>query len=145
MVFFKSYRLLSYLGLLPFLIFAYQTWCGPLEETYQSTRAFIVFSSSTLIFISGCWWGLAYTQPSQVQFKMMIVGLIFALSAAVMLAFAGKPFIVIALGIAHFLIWLLEFFIPKVLIKHDYRVKRTVLTMTIVVCHMLVAIQYLDH
>lgn len=138
----KSYRLLGYLGLLPFLVFTYDAWCGPIEDAKQATRAFIVFSSSTLIFFSGCWWGISYTQPSQVQLKMMITGLVFALGAATTLAFTGWRFIVIALGLAHILIWLLEFFIPKLPIKHDYRVQRTVLTMTIVVCHMLVATQF---
>lgn len=144
MVSFKSYRLLSYLGLLPFLVFTYQTWCGPLEQVHQFTRAFIVFSSSTLIFISGCWWSLAYTQTPEMKFKMMVIGLVFALSATVMIAFGVRPLMVIALAVAHILIWLLEFFVPKVPIKHDYRVQRTVLTMAIVACHMLVAAQFID-
>lgn len=142
---YKPYRLLIYLGLIPFMVFTYQTWCGPIEEVRQSTRIFIVFSATTLIFLSGGWWGMSYTQPPKIQFRMMITGLVFALGSALTIAFAELPFLVIALGVAHFLIWLLEFFIPQTPIKHDYRIQRTVLTMTIVVCHMLVATQYLDY
>ena len=145
----KSYRLFSYFGLLPFLIFTYQTWCGPIEHVHQFTRMFIAFSTCTLVFIGGCWWGISYTQSEEVKFKMMVIGLTFALTCALgvtaMIALGGKPFMVISLGLAHFLIWLLEFFIPKVPIKHNYRVQRTVLTMTIVVCHMLVATQFIDN
>ena len=140
----KSYRLLSYLGLIPFLVLTYLIWCGPIEEVRQYTRGFIVFSSSTLIFICGCWWGISYAQPIEVKFRMMFVGLAFALAAALMLAFGGWPFMVIALGAAHFLIWILEFCVPGIPIKHDYRVQRTVLTMTIVACHILVATQFIE-
>lgn len=138
----KSYRLLTYLGLIPFLVYTYQTWCGPIEEVQSSTRSFLVFSSSTLIFISGCWWGISYRHEQSARLRMMLVGLCFGLGSALLVTFVPREWGVVILGLAHFVIWILEFFVPGIQLEHNYKIQRTVLTMTIVVCHMLVATQF---
>lgn len=144
MAFLKSYRLLPYLALVPFLVFTYNTWCGPIESISSSTACFMVFSAAALIFICGCWWGISYSQSEKICLRMMLVGLIFGLGAVLILAFTGLSFAVPVLGLAHLAIWILEFFVPQIELSHNYRVQRAVLTMTIVVCHMLVAIQFLS-
>jgi len=139
----KSYRTLAYLGLIPFLVFTYQSWCGPIENVHSSTRAFLVFSACALVFISGCWWGISFTLSDQARLPMMLIGLVFALAAALITAFVPLKWATISLGAGHFLIWAMEFFVPGLEAGHSYRVQRTILTMTLVVCHALIAIQFL--
>jgi hypothetical protein len=139
----KIYRTVAYLGLIPFLIFTYQTWCGPIEDVRASTRAFLVFSACVLVFISGCWWGLSFSRLDDSRLPMMLIGLSFGLAAALITAFLSPKWSAITLGFGHFLIWILEFFIPGLNMEHSYKVQRTILTMTLVVCHVLIAIQFL--
>jgi|GEM_PF-4439543 len=139
----KSYRTLAYLGLIPFLVFTYQSWCGPIEGVRSSTHAFLVFSAYALVFISGCWWGISFTGPDKAKVPMMLIGLAFGLSAALITTFVPLKWATISLGFGHLLIWILEFFIPDLEMEHSYKVQRTILTMTLVVCHALIAIQFL--
>lgn len=139
----KSYRTLAYLGLIPFLVFTYQSWCGPIEETHASARAFLVFSAYVLVFISGCWWGISFARSDQAKVPMMLIGLAFGLTAALITAFVPLKWATISLGIGHFLIWVVEFFVPGLETGHSYKVQRTILTMTLVVCHALIVIQFL--
>lgn len=74
---------------------------------------------------------------------MMLIGLVFALAAALITAFVPLKWATISLGAGHFLIWAMEFFVPGLEAGHSYRVQRTILTMTLVVCHALIAIQFL--
>jgi len=74
---------------------------------------------------------------------MMLIGLAFGLSAALITTFVPLKWATISLGFGHLLIWILEFFIPDLEMEHSYKVQRTILTMTLVVCHALIAIQFL--
>ena len=139
----KSYRTLAYLGLIPFLVFTYQTWCGPIEDVRASTMAFLIFSACALVFISGCWWGISFSEAGNPKVAMMLIGLSFALAAAFVTAYFSPMWAAISLGLGHFGIWILEFLIPDLRMEHSYRIQRTILTMTLVVCHALVTIQFL--
>lgn len=139
----KLYKTLAYIGLIPFLVFTYQSWCGPIEDVRASTRAFLIFSTCALVFISGCWWGISFTEAGSPKVAMMLTGLSFGISAAFVTAFFSPMWAAVALGFGHFVIWILEFFIPDLHMEQSYRIQRTILAMTLVVCHVLITIQFL--
>ncbi len=134
---------LPYIGLVPFLVYTYQAWCGPIEELENFTRHFLLFSSATLIFISGSWWGVSYSRPGKIRSTMMLIGIGFGLLSALFLAFATDPVALVALGVLHVTIWLLEFMVPQIELEQHYKMQRTIVTMVTLVCHLLVATQYL--
>lgn len=137
----KLYHILGYAGLSPFLYGTFMVWCGPMEKQLPTAELFVVCSILLLGFIAGTWWGSAFSENSRVQRRITLSSYAYALFTLGCWMVGNLPVTVLLLGFGYIAIWLHEFFIPISNNRRSYQVMRTLMTLTIFVCHLLVAAQ----
>lgn len=137
----RLYQVLGYAGVIPFLVGTFFTWCGPMQETIYAAELFIVYSVVVLSFLAGSWWGFSLPQGQTTRATLVVGSCVYALFAAGSWLIGYQPLTLILLGIGYVAIWLHEFFMPVSDGSGAYRIMRTLLTLTVFVCHLLVAMQ----
>lgn len=139
---------LGYLGLVPFFVGTYYTWCGPHNEILYAGQAFTVYSIVVLSFIAGSWWGAtlssAKENPSisdRRQTILIVSSCIYACFAVGCWLLSNLSLTVTLLGFGFVGLWFQELYFPSNNLSSSYRLMRTVLTLSVFVCHVLVAVQ----
>lgn len=135
------YQVLGYAGLLPFLVATYLTWCGPMQDIIYAAELFTIYSIAVLCFLAGSWWGYSFADANGSESKLLIASCAYALVATGSWLLGYLPATIIVLGVGYVAVWLQEFFIHGPVGQGAYRTMRSILTLTVFVCHLLVAMQ----
>lgn len=136
---------LGYLGLVPFFVGTYYTWCGPHSEVLYAAQAFTIYSIVILSFIAGSWWGATLLSSNddnnRRQAVLIVSSCVYAGFAVVCWLLSSLALTISLLGFGFVGLWLQEIYFPSNNLSSAYRLMRTVLTLSVFVCHVLVAVQ----
>lgn len=135
------YQILIYAGVIPFLVGTYFTWCGPMQEILYAAQLFSLYSIFVLSFLAGRWWTRTITNNKARQTKLALVGCLYILFLGAAWLMGYRPLTIILLGFGYVALGLYEFFAQASDEQGSYQITRILLTLTIFVCHLLVAMQ----
>ncbi|NHN38880.1 DUF3429 domain-containing protein [Pseudomaricurvus alcaniphilus] len=148
---------LGYAGLIPFvtiaLWFLVSLLVAPLPTavTVYLTTAFLTYSAIILSFMAGALWGQVLTSDSSARApggSQLVVSNLFALTAWASMLTDYFLLSLLALLLGYLLLWLAETRAAARLqgptaiagVGRDYRRLRTVLTLVVIACHLVVAL-----